>query len=35
MNEVFEGDLSDADVICYAEGIRDEALKDREVPPGS
>ena len=31
MNEIFEGELSDADVITYAEGIRDKALEDREV----
>jgi type I restriction enzyme R subunit len=31
MNEIFEGELSDADVISYAEGVRDKLMEDREV----
>ncbi|MFP4638600.1 MAG: type I restriction endonuclease subunit R [Spirochaetaceae bacterium] len=31
MNQIFEGELSDADVIHYAEGVRDKLMEDREV----
>ncbi len=31
MNGIFEGELSDADVISYAEGVRDKVLEDGEV----
>ena len=31
MNQIFEGELSDADVIHYAERVRDKLMEDREV----
>jgi type I restriction enzyme R subunit len=31
MNQIFEGELTDADLISYAEGVRDKLMEDREV----
>ena len=31
LNQIFEGEISDADVIHYAEGVRDKLMEDREV----